>query len=336
MKTSCLIFMYNGQKYIEEQILSIINQSVFLDEIIIVDDCSSDDSVIIVEQLMDRYPNSNLILEKNIENLGVIKTVEKGISLSTGDLIFFSDQDDVWIENKVEVFLDYAKKYPEMNLFYSDGDIVDSNLNKITTLSEFFGWKLYSDAKRRLQAAIDLKNFIPGHSIIVRKDFVRRCLPIPSQILNYSDGWIANMSHYESSSILIPERLIKYRQHDFNLIGAKIGNKRKSIVSRFIGQLSLGLFDKYIFLVEKQYFELVNNYEINQMVKDRLIIRHNYFHSIKRSIEARRISEGHFLFTKELLMSQLVKLKCYQFLHILKLETILLIKLKFRFNKGGF
>lgn len=327
LKTSVIIALFNGHKYIEEQLLSIINQTVMLDEVIIIDDCSTDNSVDIVSKIMKQYPNFNIKQLKNKSNLGVTRTFERGISLSNGDLIFFSDQDDVWFNNKVEIFLDYAQNYPEINLFYSDGFIVDSELNEITAISKHYKWELYEKLSRRIQMSIDLRNFIPGCTISLRNEFAQKYLPIPEKIFNIHDGWYANLSHFESSNVYIPLKLIKYRQHETNQIGIQ---QRLSVITKLKNHFELKLaFDSMTYKCN-EYFELLKISKFTMEIENNLLVRYNYFKSVIDSLNNNIFIDRHFNFTYMLLKSHIFNAKYRQVIQILKIEIILFLKLNFK------
>ena len=102
MKTSVALCTYNGEKYIQDLLISICSQTVQPNEIIICDDCSNDSTVSIIQDVLNRYQIPyTLIINEN--NLGFFRNFKKCISLCTGDVVFLCDQDDVWHDNKVEV-----------------------------------------------------------------------------------------------------------------------------------------------------------------------------------------------------------------------------------------
>ena len=105
MKLSVAMCTYNGAEFIEEQLISILNQTVKIDEIIICDDCSTDDTLEILQKIIEQN-NSVITIFRNEVNLRSNKNFEKALSLCTGDYIFFSDQDDIWKKNKVQKFID--------------------------------------------------------------------------------------------------------------------------------------------------------------------------------------------------------------------------------------
>lgn len=118
---------FNGEKYIKEQIESIINQSLVPDEIIICDDCSKDNTVNIIKETLDNW-SGKVYLVVNEKNLGYRKNFEKAISLCHGDIIFLSDQDDVWNKDKIEIIKTEIEKDKNILLAFHDVEIVDENL----------------------------------------------------------------------------------------------------------------------------------------------------------------------------------------------------------------
>ena len=101
MKLSVAMCTYNGEQHVNEQLESILKQTMTVDEIIICDDGSTDKTIQIIEQFQMNFPNI-ITLHRNSFNLGSNKNFEKAITLCSGDYIFLSDQDDIWKINKVE------------------------------------------------------------------------------------------------------------------------------------------------------------------------------------------------------------------------------------------
>lgn len=104
MTTSVAVCTYNGEKYIEEQLNSIIQQSIKPNQIVISDDNSSDNTVEIAKEILEKS-GINYIINVNKPNLGITENFDKAFSLCTGDIIFPSDQDNVWFENYIQEFL---------------------------------------------------------------------------------------------------------------------------------------------------------------------------------------------------------------------------------------
>ena len=106
MKISVALCTYNGETFIDQQINSILNQTLKVDEIVVCDDISKDNTIKIIQEYSLKFPDIFKIYI-NESNIGSVKNFEKAISLCTGEIIFLSDQDDVWELNKVFIFKDY-------------------------------------------------------------------------------------------------------------------------------------------------------------------------------------------------------------------------------------
>ena len=121
MSISVLMCTYNGEKYIEEQLISIYEQTYKPDEVLIFDDCSTDSTVHIVQSFIKKYNlEKSWILEINENNKGYVKNFKNGINKVKGDFIFFSDQDDVWNKNKIQSMMNYFTKYDDACVLGTD------------------------------------------------------------------------------------------------------------------------------------------------------------------------------------------------------------------------
>ena len=121
MKISVVMATYNGEQYIVQQLDTIRNQTKKIDELIICDDRSSDQTVSIVEDYIHKYGlNGSWSIIVNEENLGYANNFHKATLLATGDLIFFSDQDDLWREDKVEIMTKIMEANSDCQVLSSD------------------------------------------------------------------------------------------------------------------------------------------------------------------------------------------------------------------------
>ena len=121
MKISVVMATYNGEQYITEQLDTIRNQTKKIDELIICDDRSSDKTVSIVKDYICKYGlDDRWSICVNEENLGYANNFHKATMLATGDLIFFSDQDDLWREDKVEIMTDIMENHVDCQVLSSD------------------------------------------------------------------------------------------------------------------------------------------------------------------------------------------------------------------------
>lgn len=124
MTTSVAMCTYNGARFIEEQLDSILNQSLPIDEIVICDDGSTDNTVEIIQKIA-KDTSIPIHVHINETNLGCVANFEKAIRLCQGDIIFLSDQDDVWMHNKVEAITHWFEQHPTMNVVFGDAILID-------------------------------------------------------------------------------------------------------------------------------------------------------------------------------------------------------------------
>lgn len=220
---SVALCTFNGCKYLKEQLLSIVGQELIVDEIVICDDGSDDETLTIVNAIANNYPNIQWIIERNIQSLGVTKNFEKALSLCSGDIIFLSDQDDVWKPYKTRIIVDYLEKHPEVDLVFSDAELIDGNGNLKTDKTLFDACGLNELREQwDLGMQFEIENVIQrllGATFGMRREFVKRCLPFDSQISNYHDGQLAMTSVAQNCNGMIDEPLIEYRIHGNNVVG---------------------------------------------------------------------------------------------------------------------
>ena len=171
---------YNGQKFIKNQIESIISQfSHPDDQLIIVDDCSKDNTVHIIKEII----SPNIFLIRNKENIGFVKTFEKSIKYAKNPLIFLSDQDDIWMKHKVLVYKTAFAKGNEIDLFFSDHFLIDED-------SKIIG-KTFLDKQMPLKISIPILNTrCHGPGIAFSQKAKNIILPFPDRIPSH-DKWIA-------------------------------------------------------------------------------------------------------------------------------------------------
>lgn len=195
---------YNGSKYIQEQVNSILIQITESDEIIVSDDCSTDETLDIINSINDK----RVKVFKNKTRLGYTKNFEKAISLSSGDIIFLSDQDDIWLNNKVVTCLN---KLESCDFVVHDALIVDLDRNVIC--SSYF--------KARGTGKGFVHNFYKigylGCCMAFKRKILRMAMPIPDlpNIITH-DSWISLISEMGFRTDLIDTPLIEYRRHQNN------------------------------------------------------------------------------------------------------------------------
>ncbi|MGN6495683.1 MAG: glycosyltransferase family 2 protein [Agriterribacter sp.] len=220
MKTplvSIVLATYNGEKFLKEQLDSLISQTYPALEIIVVDDCSTDNTISIVRSF--QQINTHIKLYENEKVLGPAKNFEKGIRLSTGEYIALCDQDDVWMPAKIEKKMAIIS---DCDLAYCDSEFIDEQGNRMGgKLSDIKNLRSYSDC-----LAFSIGNSVSGHACVFSRRLLERILPLPVEIIH--DWWIAfNAAQYKEVRY-INEVLVHYRQHSQNYIGAiDVKNRKK-------------------------------------------------------------------------------------------------------------
>ena len=197
---------YNGEKYLAEQLDSILCQISDDDELIISDDGSKDSTLRIINDYAVKFKNIILI---DGPKQGVIKNFENALKLAKGEYIFLTDQDDIWKKNKVQTILKYFTS-TGCQVVLHDADIIDANLNII---SESF-YK-HRGSKQGLLRNI-YKNSYLGCCMAFTKKTLNQALPFPNNI-EMHDWWIGLIGESNKSTLFISEKLISYRRHGNNV-----------------------------------------------------------------------------------------------------------------------
>lgn len=210
MITVCMA-TYNGEKYIEEQLESVLMQLHSNDEVIISDDGSGDSTVDLIRTFND--PRIRLLVGNNF--FSPTQNFENTLKYAKGDYIFLCDQDDVWLPDKVESMLQYLLQY---DLVVSDCKVVDAELNVISQ-SFFMGRSSGKGFWKNL-----IKNTYLGCCIAFRKEVLGYILPFPRNIAMH-DIWIGLSVEMHSNSFFLPRQLILYRRHGSNVSFGGEGSK---------------------------------------------------------------------------------------------------------------
>jgi len=201
---SVCISTYNGEKYIKEQVISILNQLNIDDEIIISDDNSSDNTINIINNIKD----NRIKIFKNKINLGYTANFEKSIKYSSGDYIFLSDQDDIWHKDKVKIFLEYFNNY---DLIVSDAKIINKNGDII--INSYFEIR---KTKKDIISNI-IKFGCLGCCLAFKKKILIKALPFPkNKILCTHDNWLFLIGCIYYKYIILDDKLVFYRRHNEN------------------------------------------------------------------------------------------------------------------------
>ncbi|MGI4021609.1 MAG: glycosyltransferase family 2 protein [Janthinobacterium lividum] len=221
---SIALCTYNGEKFLREQLDSLVSQSYRNLEIIAVDDCSTDQTFVILQEYSVHYPFIKVYQNKT--NLGFAKNFEHALSLCSGELIALSDQDDIWhidkISKQATSIGDNLFIYHDSEFILQDGQSLNKKMSDIVNL--------YRGANSE---AFLFFNCVSGHSILMKQELVEKALPLKEG--HFHDWWLAYTATNLGSIDFIPECLIKYRQHENNatdILRVKRENEvRKSLIT---------------------------------------------------------------------------------------------------------
>lgn len=210
MITVCMA-TYNGEKYIKIQLDSIISQINAEDEIIISDDGSTDRTLQIIENIGDkRIKVLQHKKENNFPNYSfykITKNFENALQYAKGDLIFLSDQDDIWLPNKVNTV---KLRIKDNWLLLHDCEIIKENKDLIN--NSYFN---KNNSKPGLLNNIVNSSYL-GCCMAFKKELLTISLPFPLKPAPH-DVWIGLIAEWKRKVIFIDDKLIQYRRHESNM-----------------------------------------------------------------------------------------------------------------------
>ncbi len=243
-----LLATYNGEKYVIEQIESILHQTYKNIRLLISDDCSTDDTRQILEQYQKKDNRIEIFFQE--KNLGYIRNFAFLLNQVKNKYYMLSDQDDVWLPEKVEKSIQFLKQN-NADLVFGDLKVVDKDLN---TIYPSFGD--FMKLNRKIKKCIDsykvnyLYNCVTGCTILAKSSTITNILPLPhSSKYVVHDHWIGLMTSLNGKLAYMPEKYILYRQHGNNQIGTnKISNGFKKLdqVRELFLNVKLGIFGTYV------------------------------------------------------------------------------------------
>jgi glycosyltransferase involved in cell wall biosynthesis len=214
---------YNGARYIERQLASILGQLSETDEVILVDDHSSDETLGVIERLSDR----RIKTYRNGSNEGVLRTFERAIRLASGDIIFLSDQDDIWYPEKVGRFLQAFDGRPDVTLVLSDAKVINDGDEVVAesffaSRGGFFPGLWHNIAKNKYL----------GCTMAFRRSMADKFLPFPVDIPMH-DMWIGCINSIYGMPCFLDMPLMAYRRHQQNASPVKRQSVAQILVWRW-------------------------------------------------------------------------------------------------------
>lgn len=229
---SVVMAVYNGARYLPAQMESILCQNYDQLELIVVDDASTDESVFILKKYASK--DNRIKIYQNAKNVGIVNNFLNALCYSSGELICFADQDDVWRLDKLEILSSLLSRDPAAMLAYSDLEVCDEHLQRIHPSF----WKISGIRPRsgRLREFALFRNIMPGCSMMFRREIKNLVLEVLPQSSFIHDHLTFVLASSRGNVVYSPEPLVKYRQHLGNNIGAFYPSVADS--SRFCEQLN--------------------------------------------------------------------------------------------------
>jgi glycosyltransferase involved in cell wall biosynthesis len=237
--TSVALCVYNGERFLSQQLESLAAQTVLPDEVVICDDASSDGSMRIVEDFANNAPFVVRIF-KNPKNLGYIKNFEKAIGLCSMDIIFLCDQDDYWESEKLNKVLDVFDSEEEVGMVLHGFRKIDLNGAPYIEAEEKYGVnQLSANQLDEVFRSNSIEVFLLPHSrawcgcmMAFRRKFNNLIIPIyPGK---GHDDWILKIIAPLSEVRFLPDPLLRYRIHAWNNNSHEVGDKNfKYFLQRF-------------------------------------------------------------------------------------------------------
>lgn len=213
---------YNGEKFIKEQLDSILLNLLPQDEVIISDDGSTDKTLSIIKMLKDKRIK---IVEG--PHKGIKKNFENAISKCNGKYIFLSDQDDIWVDGKVNKIIEDFEKF-KATLVIHNATIIDESLKPSFYESTF----LWRNSKKGFLKNI-FKNSYIGCCMAFDKSMIKYFLPIPNDV-EMHDQWLGIINEKYGHSYFEEKKLILYRRHDGNFSNLSHYPFRRMLKNRLV------------------------------------------------------------------------------------------------------
>ncbi|MEG0239043.1 MAG: glycosyltransferase family 2 protein [Anaerorhabdus sp.] len=256
MDISIVMTTYNGSKYILEQMESLRTQSMSPSEVIIIDDCSTDATVKIIREYIEKWNLYNWKVFSNEKNVGWIVNFHNACQKATSEFVFFCDQDDIWERDKIQTMIEIMIENPLIDVLACRISLIDENGKKLADTPMTLPFNSYStgDIKKVLLTKKFIYEISPGCTMVIRSGFISLLQSIefeqsiPHDALYWKMGVLLGKSYY----IDLP--LIKYRIHSTNASSPMHGvsNKIKRTEVRLQEALTYkNNIDKFLSLLNK-------------------------------------------------------------------------------------
>ncbi len=237
MRISVAICTWNGERFLRQQLESMLRQTRLPDEIVLRDDASSDRTVPLAKEILS-HAGMDVDILVQPHNVGSNANFQDAIRSCTGDVVFLSDQDDFWLPNKVETMIDALEASPSAGWAFSDLSLCDASLSpRHRSMWQDIGF----DPKLRRAYAVDpldallRRPLVTGAATAFRRDAIQQAFPFPPDWVH--DHWLSLfLTAMGARGIAIDKPLVLYRTHQ----SQQIGTKNNSVGAKFRKIMSVG------------------------------------------------------------------------------------------------
>lgn len=323
MKISIAVPIYHGEKYLQEMLESIQNQTRLPDELVMSDDGSTDSTLKIARQFAEKAPFKVKVLRQ--EHSGITANYLNALRATNGDVIIFSDQDDIWLTKKIKLIENYFVNRQQTAIVSSDSELVDQGLHPFGTTLR--GGKIKSaQLARTINLGDDYLHFLKGlpllaHTLAIRSSFKTDLLNKPEQPAGWwFESWVANIALCHGRLALIPEALTLYRQHSGQAAGAPsvakpvkisavVVYKKRIEKLRYCRQMMQRNNTRPLFSQSEQNYRIQKANSYIQFLKKRVALRKSFVRRVVTSASLlftgnyHRFSRGWLSFAKDFLFN---------------------------------
>ncbi len=291
-RISVAMATYCGARFLTQQLDSLRNQTRPADEVIILDDRSSDNTAELVQNYISEYGLKNWKFAVNAENLGFIRNFQKALSETTGDIIFLCDQDDVWHPDKLEIMCRLLQEHPEALSVNGSFSFIDGEGRPIS-VPETPGTSnhglLYRTLMPEVVTEVSLlelakSNVSPGCTMAVRRQ-LKECYLAQTDSTLPHDLELNLLAARDGKALFYNAPVIDYRVHGGNAIGLRVSEDSKKLegnentrVKLLHEQIKLRnyLQDK-LNATDPALLEYISVFSRYVTLREKCLVRHNVF-----------------------------------------------------------
>ena len=231
MKISIAMATYNGEKYLQEQLDSFISQIRQPDELVVCDDCSTDNTMDILKNFQEKASFA-VHVHRNDKNLGFIKNFEQALTFCTGGIIFLSDQDDIWFEDKLSSVEEAFNNNPATMVIINDCFVSDEACKK----------RLFSKLSNVNALGLSENAYVMGCATALRTEFLTVALPIPQSIRSH-DLWLNHLAIFSGTRMILRRQLQLYRRHAGSTTINSFGANKRILLPMLVLLRQFGIKD---------------------------------------------------------------------------------------------